>query len=312
MTTPVKTSTERMASAVAELTAQPSAETPKVESKENSLPPAEAKTEAPKVEEKPEVKAPSDTIKASFERLAQEKAAFRKEMEEAKPYLAGLKTFAPGQVTAMQRAIANKNVMEFLNAGGFTYADVAHGVLDNTPGAKPREVKEDSAEKTDNPELDEIRNELRELKAEREARARNEALSKIKELTASRKLIKELGEEETVVKYIEDFYRRTGELPGKSFEETVEIAAQAVESHLEAQAAKWRAALGVSAQANETSKNLTEASKPAVVQQSASEALAGQANAGKTLTNAVAASPRSDVPKSREERLKELLSDPNW
>lgn len=303
-----------MASAVAELTAQPSAETPKAESKENSLPPAEAKTEAPKVEEKLEVKAPSDTIKASFERLAQEKAAFRKEMEEAKPYLAGLKTFAPGQVTAMQRAIANKNVMEFLNAGGFTYADVAHGVLDNTPGAKPRETDktETVPKESGNPELDEIRNELRELKAEREARARNEALGKIKELTASRKLIKELGEEETVVKYIEDFYRRTGELPGKSFEETVEIAAQAVESHLEAQAAKWRAALGVSAQANETSKNLTEAPKPAVVQQSASEALAGQANAGKTLTNAVAASPRSDVPKSREERLKELLSDPNW
>jgi hypothetical protein len=142
-----------------------------------------------------------------------------------------------------------------------------------------------------------------ERQAEKSAKLRSEALSKAKDaIKGKHKLVETMEAEEKVLAYIETYWRQTNEMPGENFEESIEIAAAAVEKELTTEAEKWR-------------KALTPATpEPSVTDGASGKAPAGTGTTGKTLTNSSASAPSRGVPEpqSRDELFKQILADPNW
>jgi hypothetical protein len=188
-------------------------------------------------------------------------------------------------------------------------ADVANRMLDiggRQKAAAPAKAEDDEAPQPSD-DVAALRKEVEELKRERAAeqatKAKREVLEKIKETVAKTdtyRHVKGLGEEDAVLQYLEEFHRRTGELPAETFDESIALAAAAVEKKLEADAAKWGGFLtpGVKAATLPTEGSRESPS-------------AGTGTTGSTLTNVT--NPSGVVPKpvSREEKLKSLLADPN-
>lgn len=265
---------------------------------------AEAKP-APAAEAKPAPapEAVPDRIKQSFTRLAEKEAAFRREQDAVKPYMEGLKAFSPGEVAAITKAKASGDPLAVLSAFGFSYADVATRMVDMGAAKKapPPPEKADSS-----PEFMEIRKELADLRAERAQRQYDQVVARVSDMTKDKPLISKLKRQGAVLEYLIDFARRTGAPPGETFDESVAIAAEAVEADLVKEAATWRDALGVSSQ-------LTTPPPSVMVAGGEREAPSGQAKTGtQTLTNAAASAPRMEsAVKTREERLKALANDPN-
>jgi len=308
---PPKSTSEQFADAMREFEAAPEKTTP-------AAPPApvpaepEKKVEAapaePEKKPEPVPEGVPDRIKQSFEKLAVERSAFRKEQEAVKPYTEALKVLNPTQAQALSKALSAKDPLAALTALGYSYADVASRVVDmGAPAPKKGEAPKEAP--AQDPEVAELKKELAEVKAWRAEQQKQQVLTRITDAVKDKPLITKLGEQNLVLDYLTDFHARTGRTPGDTFEESVAVAAEAVEQHLAAQAKRFAGL----APAQEVSKELTPPAPSGSVQGGASAVPAGQGTSGKTITNAdVAPRTVSNTPKSREDLLKDLATDPNW
>lgn len=301
---PAPTRNERVQQAIQEAIATEAAKTPeKTEATKAEVAKAEPPATSGKTAEP--AKTPERAEDKAFAKLMQEKAALRQQGDQLRPWMEAAKAMDPNSLAALARAKAAGDPMAALAAMGFNYTDLAKRVA----GMKeaPKEDDEEPGESGEPEYVRKLKEEVAGLKQEVTARKtaemKVEMLGKMKTLiTADKfKFVTGHGDFDAVLRYLEDFHSKTGSLPGESFEESVELAATAVEKHLEAQAEKWR-------------KVLTPSPAPTtVLSEATSDSVSvGQAHTGRTLTNAATTSPKSVAPepKSREEKLKALIADP--
>lgn len=230
-------------------------------------PPAEAATPPA-----PEVK--SAPLDKSFEKLAQEKAAFRAEQERMKPYVAALQKFDPNTLQALVQAADSGDPAKVLRA-------------------LKMEVPTPSAEAPEPPdELTNIKQEIAELRKFRAEQAEEKLLGQIKQATADKKFITGRNAHKMVLQYILDYKDRQGYPPGDTLEESYAVASEAVERHLQQEAEGWRKLLTPDAPVVESSQT----PQPRVTEPQP---------LSKSLTNAATAAPPHSVttrqPKTPEE-----------
>lgn len=264
--------------------------------------PVEAKPEkAPEPEKKP---APKEELPAIL-RIAKERDALRKEEERLKPHVEALKVFSPQELARLAQARASGNPKEALRALGFSHEEYNASVLaDGAP-----EKKEEKAA-APNADIETLKQELAALKQEREMEktrsARSQALDEMQKALADDKWageIDSLDDLEGVEAILVDFHQRTGSLPGDTFKESVELAAE--EYVRQRKLAKER---------RETTKwrkqALTAAATSVPVPEKAPDSRPSPGTASpRTLTNAnttAPAAPRA-TPKTRQEILEALI-----
>jgi len=268
---------------------------------EGAPPPPAQQAEAPKTEAKPPVVASEKPVSETKDeapqllKIAQERAAFRKEVETVKPYMEALKVFSPQEAQRLAQARASGNPVAALAALGFTHAQYTQALL-GQPDEPSEPAKE--APKTDS-ELAQLRQELQALKAERDAEktqtARQQALGQMKQLLSADAKFKHLNgleNYEAVERVLIDYHSQHGTLPGATFEESIKLAAEVVEAQLAKEAEKW-------------SKVLTVSQNPAPLSgQKAPESRPSSGTAiPRTLTNAAATAPSEvkSVPRTRQD-----------
>lgn len=238
--------------------------------------------------EKPAAAPPKpDKITKSLADVAAAKAELRRER-------AALDAEA-GPVKAVLQALKTRDAMALLAAANIPWSEAARQVLEGT-GTKP--PKKQAAESEDEDPRD-----ARIAALEQENAANKANATKAKVLGAVSALVKDnekfnhiakLGEESRVLEYIERYHAQTGELPGETLEESLTIAAEAVEVQLKKEAARWQKVLQP---ASGAATLLPKAAVPAA------EATSKQA---KTLTNSTGSGPKtapvtSKAPKSPED-----------
>lgn len=251
-------------------------------------PPPVSDMPIPVEEKKPPVSADSENpFNKGFEKLAAEAAAFRKEKEEFK-----------NELDALRRARVAKDPISALSALGFNASDLAQHFSANPP----QQIQPE-------PELPpSLQQRLARLEQFEFQQQQNQIFSQLKSNIAPEKYpyISNLGEHQAVMKAINDFHQSTGRLPGSNFQETVNMAAEYVESQLKAQAQKFLKVNGVLTNIPPPVNNNPVAS---------SEQQSGQGSPGKTLTNRTSA-PASAAARTtsidRDSLINDLLSDPNF
>lgn len=191
--------------------------------------PQQAENPPEPVQADPVVSKPAP-LEKSFEKLAQEKAAFRAEQERMKPYVEALQKFDPLTLRALTQAMESGDANQVLKA------------LKLDPPAA-QNLNETEVSRTEIPELAEIREELSELRKFRAEQAENKLVSEIKEATKDYKLITARGAHKMVLQYILDFKNQTGSPPGDTLAESYALAAEAVEGRLRQEAESWRKVL---------------------------------------------------------------------
>lgn len=224
-----KTDADYRAAAVAALKSPP----PEVEAKKEEPKPAE-----PKKEEKP-----PEAAENWFQKLAKREAEFRAERETAQKALeaekARFKTFEElGRVidpVTLQRAVASRDPMAFLQSAGFSYKDVVDAVMKAQPGAaKP----EEPAKLAEDPKVAVLEKRLAELEAERQATAVRDARAKLVEM-GQKHLDKEkfpfaakFGAESLneALDLLNDFHAKTGRLPADNPDDNFRIALAEIEA----------------------------------------------------------------------------------
>lgn len=255
--------------------------------------PAQAEVKAPIAEAKP----PAEELPALL-RIAKERDAFRKEQEQVKPYLELLKAFPAHNAQAVAKAVQMGDPVGAMTALGFTHAQYNAALL----GVKGRQEAPPEEKPSGNPDIDSLKQEIQALRQEREAEkvaaSRTGVMSQMKDiLKDSPKFehINKLEDFDGVEKVLIEYHRQHGELPGTTFAESVQLAAEHYESQLRKEAQRW-------------AKVLTPGTVPASVPSKATEAPRGHEQA-RTLTNAnttAPAAPRAS-PKTREEVIQAIL-----
>lgn len=250
------------------------------------------KAEQPKGEEAPQLL-----------KIAQERAALRREKEQVAPYLDAFKVFSPQEAQRLAQARAAGNPVAALAALGFTHAQYTQALL----GEKSEPAQETQTEQPsqENSKLSQLEAELRALKAERENERvqtnRQQALSKMKEVLSADGKFKHVNGLENyaaVESVLTAYWAEHREMPGATFEESVRMAAEVVEANLAKEAEKW-------------SKVLTVSQNPAPM--SAQKAPESQPSTGtatpRMLTNAVATAPAEvkTAPKTRQELINAFI-----
>jgi hypothetical protein len=225
-------------------------------------------------------------LEKSFEKLAQEKAAFRAEQERIKPYMEALQQFDPLTLRALTQAVNSGDSSKVLQALNMQ--------------STAQNVPESDVSRPEIPELAEIKEELSELRKFRAEQAENKLVSEIREATKDHKLISARGAHKMVLQYILDFKNRTGSPPGDTLSESYALAADAVEGYLKQEAESWRKVL------------TPEAPMVESPQVSQSQAAAPQPTS-KTLSSAATSAPPLTVttskPKTAEEYQALALED---
>lgn len=234
-------------------------------------------------------------------RIAKERDAFRKEQESAKPYMEALKAFPPERLSAIVKAAMSGDMVGLVTAAGGTHAQYNNQIL----GAPEKPGKEESESKpSNNSDLDAIRQELAEMKRERDMEkmtsTRSQVLGQIKTTLKDNpkfSTINGLGDLESVERELIAHYNAHGAMPSDSFDESVVLAAEVVEARLKKEAEKWRAVL-------------TPGTTNAVVPSKAPESPSTGTVTTRTLTNANTSAPAAvrPVPKTRQEILDAITS----
>lgn len=236
-------------------------------------------------------------------KIAQERAAFRKEVEAAKPYMEVLKAFSPQEAQRLAQARAQNNPVAALQALGFTHSQYTQALLGQP--SQQQEEPEAPAQKQENSELAQLRQELQALKAERDNEktmtARQQAMSQMKQLLSAEAKFKHLNGLENydaVERVLIDYHSQHGTLPGATFEESVKLAAEVVEAQLAKEAEKWSKVLTVSQTPVPVSTQKAPESQPST----------GTAQP-RTLTNAMATAPAEvkTAPKTRQELIQAYI-----
>jgi hypothetical protein len=261
----------------------------------------------------PEVPAEKKSVEdRSFERLAKEAAALRQRGEKYKNYETLETKLPPGSLDALAKAKLANDPEAALVALGWSYADIAERQLGKAAEPEDGEAaKKPAGGGKERPELPpEVASALaavEELKAERDARnaaaSEAEARSKIKEgIKGKFPLVEALERDGKVADYLVDFWKKTGRGPGETFEESVELAAIAVEKDLAKEKEVWRKVF--------EGEKLDTSGKSPTVGGEAQDASAGAGSPGKTLTNEMSSGGTKPTPKTRAEILKALENDP--
>ena len=234
-------------------------------------------------------------------RIARERDAFRKESEPLKPYLEALKVLSPTEAQRLAQARAAGNPVAALAALGFTHAQYNQalaGVKDETPSEKA------VSEKTGDPEVMTLKQELAALKAERESEkiqsSRTQMLGQMKDLlkdNAKFDLINKTGDIEGVERVLIQYHSAHGALPGSTLEESVTLAAEMYESQLKKEADRWSKVLtGFQGSAPVSATKVPESPSTGAAQT-------------RTLTNSNTSAPAavSAAPKTRAELLAAII-----
>lgn len=259
-----------------------------------------APAEPPKVEEK-KPEAPKEEIPALL-RIAKERDAFRKEMEQAKPYVEMLKSVPPQNLAALARAMQNGDPVSLLAAAGFTHAQYTARLLGekDTPPAEVEQPKNESDSL-----VKQLQKKIEDLESERQAEkaqsARTQFLSRAMDLLKDDPkfpLIVKLGDVEGVEGVILQYHREHGTLPGATFEESVRLAAEVYEGQLRQKAEKWKSVLTPSTDSAPLGTKAPESPKPSSGFESP-----------RTLTNAntSAPAPVREAPKTRQELIQHFI-----
>lgn len=228
-------------------------------------------------------------------KIAQERAAFRKEMEASKPYMEALKVFSPQEAQRLAQARASGNPVAALAALGFTHAQYTQALIGGAE--EPEQPKADKP--PENSEIATLRQELQALKAERDNEktmtARQQAMGQMKSLLSADAKFKHLNgleSYEQVERVLIDYHSQHGTLPGSTFEESVKLAAEVVEAQLAKEAEKWSKVLTVSPTSAPLSGQKAPESRPST----------GTAQP-RTLTNAAVTAPSEvkTVPRTRQD-----------
>ncbi len=248
-------------------------------------PPVEAKPEAkaPPVEVKPE-DAPSPTIKASLEKLAEKSKALREREERIKPFETLSRIVDP---TKLERAVVSRDPLAVLESLGMRYEDVVDRVLSQQPKSK------DGVKVVDEKPADDIVSQLkatqeklekleREREEERLRSAHQSVLERATKLLDAEKFpfSSKFGSEavEEAITVLTDYQQRTGgKLPAETFEENIQLAL----AHVEEKHRKTAERYGVL-----TSGTPTRSVKP---EDEAPVTPRGEANGQTTLSSSLAA-----------------------
>ena len=275
-----------------------------------------AEKEKPKEPEKKkeDVNIPPN-IKAAFEKLTADKAAFRQEKE-------GLiqQVKEANERAAKAEAFVNaKTPMELLRAAGFTWKDAVEEITGVKAGGEetPKPGKKEEPKKPTLEDLDpEVAAELKAWRAERAAKKQAEgraAIRKSMEDVAKKAGDKygytmKLGKVDDALDFIEAHFAKYRELPGSTPQESMEIALAHVEENLRGQAEKWKAVLTPASESASVPDAAEESSESAAPESATSE------TASKTLTHSQAGALRtgpSKEPQTAEEfraaALREML-----
>ncbi len=239
---------------------------------------AEAPIEVPDAGAAPEVKAdppaekPSSRVEKGYEDLAREKAALRKEKEAIQQEAAELKAY--------REAARGGDALALLAAAKIPWRRAAEQVLATNEAPAQKAASKAEPDERDR-RLAALEQEIASTKAQA---ARQNLMGQLKELTKDKRFahVSHMEAEGQVISYIEKYFNETGELPGSNLQETMEIAAEAVETQLAKEAARWE---GV----------LTKLRPGAVVPVSKSvvPAVGAVSQQAKTLTNSAGSGPKS-------------------
>lgn len=270
-----------------------------------SSPAAEAKPEltkeAPAAESKPAEKAPETKQELpALLRLAKERDAFRKEMEQAKPHLEALRAIPTHSLSAIVKAISAGDPVGLITAAGMTHSQYNARMLGTKDPEKPVDSEKPKSE------YDSLRQEVEALRKERENErlgvARTQVMGQMREILKDNSqfsTINGLGDYDGVERVLIQYYQQHGALPGETLEESVKMAAEVHEAELKKQADRWRPIL-------------TGTKEPASVSPKAPESKPSTGTAQtRTLTNAnttAPAAPRA-VPKTRTEIIEAIVND---
>lgn len=231
---------------------------------------------------KPE-QAPSPTIAASLQKIAEQNKALREREERVKAYEDIARVVDP---LKLSRAAASRDPLAVLEAVGMRYEDVVDRVLQSQPkGTTPAKVEEKPAEEGI---VAELKAKLEKMEAERAAERVSQARSEIAKRSAALvtpekfPLVARLGQDaiNEAVDVINEFAQQTGgKLPADTFEGNMELAL----AHVEERHRKIAERYGL------TSGSLTPSVKPveAPVQPR------GEADGQTTLTSSSLAAPAS-------------------
>ncbi len=244
-------------------------------------PEADKKEVSPPADKKPE----PTRVEKGLEDLAREKAAFRQEREAAKAEIS--------EARAMRDAAQKGDAMALLAAARIPWSQAARQVLEGH--GKP-EAKAPAQEEVD-PRDARLAALEKEIATTKERAARADLMGQLKERTTGGKYphLAAMEAEPEALSYIEQYFKETGELPGKTLDETLEIALEAVETAKAKEAKRWE---GV----------LTKLRPGAVVPVSKSVVPAVGAVsqlAAKTLTNNVGSGPQSSSAAPKKPRTDE-------
>lgn len=231
---------------------------------------------------KPE-QAPSPTIAASLQKIAEQNKALREREERVKAYEDIARVVDP---LKLSRAAAARDPLAVLEAVGMRYEDVVDRVLQNQPkGAQPAKVEE-------KPEADgivaELQKKLAKLEAEQAAekvsKARSELVQKGLSFVNGEKfpLVARLGEEAVseAVDVLLEFAEKTG---GKFPADTIQANMELALAHVEERHKKIAEKYGL------TSGSVT----PSVKEVEAPVQPRGEADGQTTLTSSSLAAPAS-------------------
>lgn len=281
---------ESMAAAIAELKASTTQEASSSnEAPKTEQPVSEKPAEQPKVE-------PKTAVDRSWEKLTETQARVRAQTEALKVEKAAIEQ-QRSQFALFDSALRQKNPIALLNAAGFGYQDVVEAIKG---GAKEAAPKQQDPMSTSIAELQAKIQRLEEERiAEKETAARKNVLSLAEQRAEKFPLVQGLGAHEKALDYVMDYHRRTGELPGETIEDSLDIALEAVNANLVKEKERWQKVL--------TSE------KPAVsVTDKAPEStpeVAPSENAPKTLSNSMTGQKPAPAPKKAAITPEDLRAD---
>ncbi len=241
--------------------------------------------EKPAAEEKKE--GLPDPLKNSFERLAREKAEMRKQTESLKAREAKVAKFE-----MVEKAVANNDAIGALAILGIKYSTLAKQKI-NGAAEEEEEPDDIGAKSFDGAALMEEVRALREESRERKIASQNADLqASVKNVVkASAERFPNIAADpdlaRDVVDYMINFVKQTGSPPGETLDESIQLAAEAVEAREEKQAQKYLKRKGL------TNVKPLDNAPSAGTKSAGVPTTSEQVKKSKTLTNSHASTPRA-------------------
>lgn len=267
---------------------KPDAPAPAKDNPGEGSPPDDGGAKAP---EKKEESLPT-LLRLAKDKDTQRKLMEQKEIEAAKPYVEALKVIPPHTASAIARAIAARDPNGLLMAAGLG------APVSGTTEVKPTEAAPENDISTLKSEIDALR---RERDLERAQQTRAQTLGLMKETLKNNpkfQTINGLNDYEGVENILVKYHTQHGALPGDTFQESVELAAELYEYELRQQAERFR-------------PYLTGSSQPAVIEEKKPPESVSTGNVTtRTLTNSNTSAPAAarPPPKTRQEIIEALKS----